>query len=110
MDFRARLSGLPTEEIKEFRQNRYGAPDEKLRPELTQQPRPAEIPLSYAQERLWFLEQLQLVRSAYRVTGVLQPGQALDREVLERSFEKIVQRHEILRTHFDERDGRPFQL
>ncbi len=65
-------------------------------------------PLSFAQQRLWFLEQLgdsnYLVPATFRLTG------PLDVAALERSLSEIVQRHEVLRTTFTAIDGQPLQL
>jgi len=68
------------------------------------------IPLSFAQERLWFLDQLGLVGIAYNITTVLRLIGGLDYDTLERSLRELVQRHEILRTRFDAREGVPHQL
>lgn len=67
------------------------------------------IPLSFAQQRLWFLEQFDPGASAYNLTGaVLFKGQ-LNVAVLEQSFNAIAQRHEALRTNFTSVDGKPIQ-
>ena len=79
-------------------------------------PRPAEIPLSYAQRRLWFLDRLEgggggggpsggnyVIPLAVRLTG------ALDRAALEGALCDLVGRHESLRTVFPERLGVPRQ-
>ena len=67
-------------------------------------------PLSFAQERFWFLEQLRpgfaphLVPWAGRITGALQPW------ALERALAEVVRRHDVLRTTFREEDGVPVQV
>ncbi len=67
-------------------------------------------PLSYAQERMWFLDQLDPGNPAYnRPTGYRLHG-PLDAAVLERCLGEIVERHEVLRTTFSSRDGLPFQV
>src|SRR5262249_30597356 len=68
------------------------------------------IPLSYAQERLWFLDQMGLVGTAYNVPLALRLSGALAHEALERSFSEIVRRHEGLRTRFCVQDGVPYQV
>jgi amino acid adenylation domain-containing protein len=70
----------------------------------------AAPPLSYAQERMWFLDQLVPGNPAYnRPTGYRLHG-PLDAAVLERCLGEIVERHEVLRTTFSSRDGLPFQV
>jgi Condensation domain len=59
------------------------------------------IPLSLAQEGLWFLEQLGLLGSTYNENMVLELEGALDQEALERSFAELVRRHESLRTRIE---------
>src|ERR1700688_3044877 len=66
-------------------------------------------PLSYSQERLWFLEQLQPGNSAYNLPVVLPFGEPLDCAVLERALNGIVARHEALRTTFVMSGGVPVQ-
>jgi amino acid adenylation domain-containing protein len=72
--------------------------------------RGAQVPLSFAQRRLWFLEQYHPGSSAYIVPAVFQLRGALDRAVLERAMVEVVSRHEILRTTFGTREGMPIQL
>ena len=66
-------------------------------------------PLSFAQERLWFLEQLFPGNSAYQFQSIVRWCGALDVAALEQSLNMLVERHEILRTSFPHSDGRPFQ-
>jgi alpha-ketoglutarate-dependent taurine dioxygenase len=68
------------------------------------------IPLSFAQERLWFLSQLDPTSAAYNLFVALAVEGSLDLAVLTRSVNEIVRRHEILRTSFVAVDGRPFQV
>ncbi len=70
----------------------------------------AEWPLAYAQERLWFIEQLDRSRSLYAMPGALRMRGALRPEVLAASLGEIVRRHGTLRTRFVPRDGRPMQV
>ena len=77
------------------------------------QPRAAtegEIPLSFAQQRLWFLDQMDSARGAYNIPAAYALKGRLNVEVLERSLNEIVLRHEVLRTVFQSQDGKPFQL
>jgi len=68
-----------------------------------------DAPLSFAQQRLWFLEQLEPGLPLYNITGAIRLRGALDRPALERSLGEIVRRHEVLRTTFVEVDGQPRQ-
>ncbi|HYW07517.1 MAG TPA: condensation domain-containing protein, partial [Longimicrobium sp.] len=65
--------------------------------------------LSFAQQRLWFLEQLGSAGAAYHIPVRLRLRGALDGEALGRALDRIVQRHEALRTTFVEVDGHPVQ-
>ena len=74
------------------------------------QPSRERIPLSFAQERLWFLDQLGLVGSAYNMPAMLRLSGELVESALERSFADLIQRHEILRTRVGVQDGAPYQI
>ncbi|MCP3144577.1 condensation domain-containing protein [Pyxidicoccus xibeiensis] len=67
-------------------------------------------PLSYAQERLLFLEQLAAGTAAYNIPAAVELEGALDVAVLGRALEAIVHRHEVLRTRFPRVSGRPTQV
>ncbi|HEV2734941.1 MAG TPA: amino acid adenylation domain-containing protein, partial [Longimicrobiaceae bacterium] len=67
------------------------------------------LPLSFAQQRLWFLEQLGAAGRAYHVATRLRLGGDLDRAALVRALDRIVARHEALRTTFHVTDGDPAQ-
>jgi amino acid adenylation domain-containing protein len=69
-----------------------------------------EAPVSFAQERLWFLERLQQGGTVYNVPARLPLHGALDEAALERALGEIVRRHEVLRTTFREDDGVPVQV
>ncbi|HEX6910498.1 MAG TPA: amino acid adenylation domain-containing protein, partial [Longimicrobium sp.] len=71
--------------------------------------RAGAIPLSFAQQRLWFLEQLGGLGSTYHVPMRLRLRGALDRGALVRALDRIVARHEALRTTFPAVDGEPVQ-
>lgn len=93
------------EPIQSDLEGRYEAVSPLIKPGR----RPDQIPLSYAQQRLWFLDQwepdspLYNIPIAWHLTGPLQL------EVLERSLREVVHRHEILRTNFPQEEGRPLQ-
>ncbi|HEV2149936.1 MAG TPA: AMP-binding protein, partial [Longimicrobiaceae bacterium] len=67
-------------------------------------------PLSFAQERLWFLDRLQPGSTAYNIPLALRAAGALDADALGRAFGEIVRRHEVLRSVFASVDGRPVQV
>ncbi|GDZ93325.1 McnC protein [Planktothrix agardhii CCAP 1459/11A] len=69
-----------------------------------------ELPLSYAQQRLWFLDQLEPNSSFYNVPLALHLEGTLKIDVLEKSLQEIIQRHESLRTNFLTIDGNPVQI
>jgi thioester reductase-like protein len=71
---------------------------------------PCEFPLSYPQLRLWFLEQLAPGDPAYHLPMTLHLTGPLDIGALDRAFQAIVDRHEILRTTFRPTDGEPVQV
>ncbi|HEX6747842.1 MAG TPA: amino acid adenylation domain-containing protein, partial [Longimicrobium sp.] len=68
------------------------------------------LPLSFAQERLWFIDRLEGGSAPYNIPTALRLGGALDVGALERSLGEIVRRHESLRTVFREVDGSPVQV
>ena len=70
-------------------------------------PRPAELPLSYAQQRLWFLAQLSGPSPTYLISDAWLLRGQLDRSVLERVLQALMARHESLRSTFAEVDGMP---
>ncbi|HLE82982.1 MAG TPA: condensation domain-containing protein, partial [Thermoanaerobaculia bacterium] len=83
--------------------------DVRRPPPIERAPRDRDLPLSFPQERIWFLHQLAPETVAYgfqftvRFRGVLAPA------ALERALTEIVRRHEVLRTTFPARAGRPVQ-
>ncbi|MGW6589094.1 condensation domain-containing protein, partial [Streptomyces globisporus] len=78
---------------------------------MTPSPRPADepVPLSFTQQRLWFLAQLDGTSAAYNIPMAVRLRGRLDRSALVRALEAVVQRHEALRTRFVDRDGVPYQ-
>jgi amino acid adenylation domain-containing protein len=71
--------------------------------------RDRELPLSFAQERLWFIDQVHPGLAAYNVFGAVRMRGRLAIDLLERSFSELARRHEVLRTTFAAVDGRPVQ-
>jgi amino acid adenylation domain-containing protein/non-ribosomal peptide synthase protein (TIGR01720 family) len=85
------LLGETVEETIVRRQNRNGAP------------------LSFSQQRMWFLNQLVPESSFYNLPSVVRLSFPVNASILQRAVEEIVRRHEVLRTTFAARDGRPTQ-
>ena len=68
------------------------------------------LPLSFAQQRLWFLDQWQPGTALYNVPAAVRLCGPLDEAALERSLREIVRRHEVLRTTFPTENGQPTQV
>ncbi|TBV12885.1 non-ribosomal peptide synthase/polyketide synthase [Stutzerimonas kirkiae] len=71
--------------------------------------RSQRLPLSYSQQRMWFLWQLDPHSPAYNVGGMARMSGPLDVEAFERALQGLIQRHESLRTTFPAEDGKPWQ-
>jgi amino acid adenylation domain-containing protein len=69
--------------------------------------RGGRLPLSFSQERMWFLHQLEPKGAAYNVAGAVGIDGAIDTAALHRSFEEILKRHEVLRSNYENVDGQP---
>ncbi|WP_061148966.1 non-ribosomal peptide synthetase, partial [Caballeronia arvi] len=78
-------------------------------PPLQALPRPAHLPLSFAQERLWFLEQLNPGQSTYNIPIAVRLSGSLDVPAFETALNALVARHESLRTSFAQHDGQAVQ-
>ncbi|WP_345280838.1 condensation domain-containing protein, partial [Kitasatospora albolonga] len=79
------------------------------RPALARRERPTDLPLSHAQRRMWFLQNLDGSGATYNVPLVVRVSGALDLAALRAAVRSVTARHESLRTVFTERDGGVFQ-
>jgi amino acid adenylation domain-containing protein len=73
-------------------------------------PRDGHLPLSFAQQRLWFLDQLEPNSNFYNLGGALRLEGTLNLTALEQSLKEIINRHEALRTNFMTIDGQATQI
>ncbi|WP_375511245.1 amino acid adenylation domain-containing protein [uncultured Nostoc sp.] len=83
---------------------------ELISPPILPRARDAELPLSYAQQRLWFLDKLQPNSSFYNIPIALHLVGTFNQVALEQSLREIIHRHEALRTNFVIVDGKPSQI
>ena len=72
--------------------------------------RAGELPLSFAQQRLWFLDQFEPGSPLYNIPFAIQLNGELDLPALSRALDELVRRHEGLRTCFKERNGEAVQV
>ena len=79
-------------------------------PPLRSVPRNGALPLSYGQQRLWFLEQVGLSRQAYTLLSAMHLRGPLSVVALKHGLQELIRRHEILRTTCVEVEGQPRQV
>jgi amino acid adenylation domain-containing protein len=79
-------------------------------PPVVAVPRDENLPLSFAQQRLWFLHELEPSTSAYNIPTAVRLKGRLNAAALEQTLGKLVERHESLRTSFGTSDGKPVQV
>ncbi|WP_261994010.1 non-ribosomal peptide synthetase [Streptomyces sp. t39] len=85
------------------------SPGDPARPALVPAERPAELPLSHAQQRLWVVQQIECTSAAYNFPLAVRLRGPLDTDALTAALADVTARHEALRTVFAERDGRACQ-
>lgn len=105
-----RLKNLPPEKRilleQQLEQKRKANQQER---QIQRQSGSGPFPLSFAQERLWFLDQLEPGNAAYNLPARIQLRGRLDIAGLEHSLNTLVERHQILRTIYTIQDGQPVQ-
>jgi acyl carrier protein len=92
-----------------------GAGEKQEAPPLVRAPRDGQsgiwrLPLSFAQQRLWFLDQFVPENPFYNIPGAIGLEGRLSVDALERAVNEIIRRHEVLRTRFEAEDGKPLQV
>jgi non-ribosomal peptide synthetase component F/acyl carrier protein len=99
------VAGL-TEKVEALQRQKQGL----QAPPLVRVERREKLPLSFAQQRLWFLDQLEPESPLYNVPHIVRMTGKLDIEVLDRTLNEIVRRHDTLRTRFETVDDQPVQV
>jgi amino acid adenylation domain-containing protein len=99
------LQGLAAH-VEELRRQAAGTP----LPPLQAQPRPQQLPLSFEQERIWFVDRLFPESVAQHLPLAVRVHGPFDVTALQRALEAIAQRHSVLRSRFPAIDGRPQQI
>jgi amino acid adenylation domain-containing protein len=77
---------------------------------ITRRAQQSSAPISYAQQRLWFLDQLLPGNPAYNISAAVRMTGTLDIHALQQSLDEIIRRHEALRTSFVVVEGQPTQV
>ena len=92
--------------IDDARRTRLGLPTLPLAPV----PRDLDLPLSFAQERLWFLQRLHPDSAPYNISGAVRISGRSNAVLVTQSINEIIRRHESLRTTIQTRQGQPVQV
>ena len=106
-----RIANLPAAKLqlllREMAKKKSGATESKITPRARTG---GAFPLSFAQQRLWFLDQLDPGNHIYNEASAIRLTGTLNTQALARSFDEIIRRHEVLRTTFSTQDGQPVQV
>ena len=110
-DLAKRLAALPPEKRAMLLERLKKKQEEKTQELIYPQKRETnELPLSFAQQRLWFLNQLEPQSAFYNISNVLHLSGRMYVNALDRSLTRVIDRHEVLRATFSEREGPPVQI
>ncbi|MCL4265806.1 MAG: amino acid adenylation domain-containing protein [Anaerolineae bacterium] len=107
---RALFEAPTVAELAQAVETLYQARHDMVAPPIVPVSRDQEIPLSFAQQRMWFLDQLDPNNPAYNIPVAIGLTGPLDIEAVEKSLNDIIKRHEALRTTFQMVNGRPVQI
>lgn len=106
-----RLFEMPTvAKLAEYLDGRTEAGLESRLPPVRAYPRTEGTPLSFAQERMWFLARFEEHNPAYHRTAAFRLSGRLDVEALQKGLDGIVERHEVLRTTYHQQEQQPVQI
>jgi amino acid adenylation domain-containing protein len=108
-DLNKRLAGLSPEKRALLMQQLSKQTVATAKKEIGRRARPARIPLSFSQQRLWFMDQFDPDSAVYNVPSAMWLHGRPDIAVLERALGEIVRRHEVLRTVMGSDEQGPFQ-
>ncbi|HEY9815189.1 MAG TPA: amino acid adenylation domain-containing protein [Candidatus Obscuribacterales bacterium] len=110
-DLAKRIVDLSPEQLERLLQQLQQQQADRPARSITPQPRTTRyFPLSFAQQRLWFLDQLEPNSPFYNVPMAIRLRGTLQVSALEQTLHELVHRHEVLRTHIAVMDGEPMQV
>jgi len=110
-EFSRRIAELPPEKREALNRLRQGQGSSSLLPPpIHKRSGSQPVPLSFAQQRLWFLDRLNEGDGFYNIDSAIRLNYELDCKVVERTLNEIVRRHEALRTAVQSVDGQPYQV
>jgi amino acid adenylation domain-containing protein len=104
------VAGLAEAIAREHEKSKSGESKRKEPQAIRPVSRNGYLPLSFAQQRLWFMDQLEPESIAYNISMALRLRGSINTIALEYALSEIVRRHEILRTTFQSHDGHPEQV